>query len=117
MLSEPLDSHLHTKLTFKACFIMRILTIHFSYLRNETHHRFLSPVKKLFETCSTVANLATALLSQFYTLLAFEGGDFFSIGRSIPKKRQDADLYCMQCTKSSCAQYSRKSSDTGISQD
>jgi hypothetical protein len=52
---------------------MKILKIHFSYLRNEAHYQFLLLVKKLFEAYPTVANLVTSLLSQFYTLLALEG--------------------------------------------
>jgi hypothetical protein len=52
---------------------MKILTIHFCYLRNETHYRFLLLVKNLFEAHPTVANLVNALLLQFYALLALEG--------------------------------------------
>jgi hypothetical protein len=52
---------------------MKILTIHFKYLRNEAHYQFLLLVKKLFETYPTVANLVTAHLSQLYALLALEG--------------------------------------------
>jgi hypothetical protein len=52
---------------------MKILTIHFNYLRNEAHYQFLLLVKKLFETYPSVANLVTALLQQLYTLLTLEG--------------------------------------------
>jgi hypothetical protein len=51
---------------------MKILTIHFSYLRNEAHYQFLLLVKKLFEAYPSVASLVNALLLQFYTLLVLE---------------------------------------------
>jgi hypothetical protein len=52
---------------------MKIITIHFSYLRNEAHYQFLLLLKKLFETYSSVANIVAALLSQLYTLITLEG--------------------------------------------
>jgi hypothetical protein len=52
---------------------MKILTIHFSYLRNEAHYQFLLLVKKLFESHASVANLVAALLSQLYALIVVEG--------------------------------------------
>jgi hypothetical protein len=52
---------------------MKILTVHFNYLRNEAHYQFLLLVKKLFESYPTVANLVNALLPQLYALLALEG--------------------------------------------
>jgi hypothetical protein len=51
---------------------MKILTIHFSYLRNEAHYQFLLLVKKLFEAYPNVASIVNALLLQFYTLLLLE---------------------------------------------
>jgi hypothetical protein len=52
---------------------MRILTIHFNYLRNEAHYQFLLLVKKLFESYPDVADIVAALLPKFYTMLALEG--------------------------------------------
>jgi hypothetical protein len=52
---------------------MKILLIHFSYLRNEAHYQFLLLVKKLFESYPSVANLVNTLLPQLYALLALEG--------------------------------------------
>jgi hypothetical protein len=52
---------------------MKILTIRFSYLRNEAHYQFLLLLKKLFETFSSVASIVNALLQQFYPLLTLEG--------------------------------------------
>jgi hypothetical protein len=63
---------LHTNI-FKALFIMKILTIHFSYLRNEAHYRFLLLVKKLIESHTGVAGIVGALLPELYALLTVEG--------------------------------------------
>ncbi|MDR1096669.1 MAG: DUF6261 family protein [Tannerella sp.] len=52
---------------------MKILKIHFSYLRNEAHYQFLLLVKKLFEDYPGVAGIVNILLTQFYTLLTLEG--------------------------------------------
>jgi hypothetical protein len=52
---------------------MKILTIRFSYLRNEAHYQFLLLLKKLFETFPSVASIVNALLQQFYPLLTREG--------------------------------------------
>jgi hypothetical protein len=52
---------------------MKILTIQFSYLRNEAHYQFLLLLKKLFETYPSVASIVSALLQQFYPLLTREG--------------------------------------------
>ena len=52
---------------------MKILFIKFSYLRNEAHYQFLLLVKKLFEAYPNVANIVSALLAPFYTLLVLEG--------------------------------------------
>jgi hypothetical protein len=52
---------------------MKILTIHFSYLRNEAHYQFLLLVKKLFESHTSVSNIVSSLLTEFYALLLVEG--------------------------------------------
>jgi hypothetical protein len=52
---------------------MKIITIHFSYLRNEAHYQFLLLVKKLFESHADVAKIVAAQLSQLYALLLVEG--------------------------------------------
>jgi hypothetical protein len=52
---------------------MKIITIHFSYLRNEAHYQFLLLVKKLFESHASVANIVAAQLSQLYALIIVEG--------------------------------------------
>jgi hypothetical protein len=52
---------------------MKILTIRFSYLRNEAHYQFLLLLKKLFETFPSVASIVSALLQEFYLLLVREG--------------------------------------------
>jgi hypothetical protein len=52
---------------------MKILKIHFSYLRNEAHYQFLLLAKKMLETYSSVASIVSTLLQPFYTLLALEG--------------------------------------------
>jgi hypothetical protein len=52
---------------------MEILTVRFSYLRNEAHYQFLLLVKKLFESYPSVASIVNTLLPQFYSLLALEG--------------------------------------------
>jgi hypothetical protein len=52
---------------------MKILSIHFSYLRNEAHYQFLLLVKKLFESYASVAEIVTTLLTQLYALILIEG--------------------------------------------
>jgi hypothetical protein len=52
---------------------MKIITIHFSYLRNEAHYQFFLLLKKLFESHSSVANIVAAQLSQLYALILVEG--------------------------------------------
>ncbi|MDR1222005.1 MAG: DUF6261 family protein [Tannerella sp.] len=52
---------------------MKILTIHFSYLRNDAHYQFLLLVKKLFESYGNVATIVSMLLVEFYLVLLLEG--------------------------------------------
>ncbi|MDR1098138.1 MAG: DUF6261 family protein, partial [Tannerella sp.] len=52
---------------------MKILTIHFNYLRNEAHYQFLLLVKKLFESYGSVATIVSTLLVEFYLVLILEG--------------------------------------------
>jgi hypothetical protein len=52
---------------------MKILTIHFNYLRNDAHYQFLLLVKKLFESYGNVASIVSTLLVQFYLVLILEG--------------------------------------------
>jgi hypothetical protein len=52
---------------------MKILAIHFSYLRNEAHYQYLLLVKKLFESHPSVANIVNAPLLELYAQLLIEG--------------------------------------------
>ncbi|MDR0697592.1 MAG: DUF6261 family protein [Tannerella sp.] len=69
---------------------MKILTINFSYLRNEGHYQFLLLLKKLFETFPGVATIVSALLQKFYPLLTTEGMLVDSV-RSSEYTKQIAD--------------------------
>jgi hypothetical protein len=53
--------------------MMKIITIRFSYLRNEAHYQFLLLVKKLFESYANVASLVAELLTQLHALITVEG--------------------------------------------
>jgi hypothetical protein len=52
---------------------MKILKIHFEYLRNEAHWQFLLLLQRLFESHPAVAAIVAALLDRLYELIDIEG--------------------------------------------
>jgi hypothetical protein len=52
---------------------MKILKIHFEYLRNEAHWQFLLLLRRLFDTHPAVAAIVAALLGRLYELIDIEG--------------------------------------------